>query len=111
MADEVLAFGESAFLQIGEVQIGMAAPRNAAWLALQHSGAGAVRLCLLGDRVRAADLHRLGVATEVVADDQAVPRARAIASTIAAYPADAVAAIKAGMRAGTAQMRGKPIMP
>ncbi|EHP40316.1 enoyl-CoA hydratase [Cupriavidus basilensis OR16] len=104
LAGDFLVCGETAFLQIGEVQIGMAAPRNAAWLALRHSEAVAARLCLLGDRVAAAELHRLGVATEVVADDQVLPRARAIASTIAAYPADAVAAIKAGMRAATAQM-------
>lgn len=104
LAGDFLICGEGAFLQIGEIQIGMAAPRNIAWLALRHSEAVAARLCLLGDRVGGSELLRLGVASEVVADSQVVERAQAIARTIAAYPQGSVAAVKSGLRAATTRM-------
>jgi enoyl-CoA hydratase/carnithine racemase len=104
LAGDLMVCGEGAFLQVGEIGIGMAAPRNAAWLALRHSEAVAARVCLMGDRVSAVDLLRLGIATEVVADDAVVARAQAIAKAIAAFPAHSVQAIKSGMRAATMQM-------
>jgi len=103
-AGDLTVCGEGAFLQVGEIGIGMAAPRNAAWLALRHGEAVAARVCLMGDRVGAADLLRLGIATEVAPDDAVVTRAEAIARTIAAFAAPAVHAIKSGMRAATLQM-------
>jgi enoyl-CoA hydratase/carnithine racemase len=98
----LLIAGETAFLQVGEVQIGMAAPRNVAWLMLRHSEAVAARLCLIGDRVQGPELFRLGLATEVTADDQVVARACVLAARIATYPADGVAKIKTSIRAGSA---------
>ncbi|WP_179405288.1 enoyl-CoA hydratase/isomerase family protein [Burkholderia guangdongensis] len=106
LAGDLLVCGERAFMQIGEIRIGMAAPRNVAWLALRHGEAVAARLCLLGERVPAAELLRLGIATEVVDDARTLARARALAATIAAYPAHAVDAIKGGIRA--ASTRGAP---
>ncbi|MBP0619052.1 enoyl-CoA hydratase/isomerase family protein [Cupriavidus consociatus] len=103
LAGDLMVCGAGAFLQIGEIRLGMAAPRNAAWLALRHSEAVAARLCLLGDRVPAADLLRLGIATEVTDDAQVLDRARELAATIAGFPADGVAAIKGGMRAASAR--------
>ncbi len=104
LAGDLLVSGEGAFLQVGEIGIGMAAPRNAAWLALRHSEAVAARVCLMGDRIGAADLLRLGIATEVVDDAAVVARARAMATAIAAFPAHSVCGIKSGMRAATMQM-------
>ncbi|QYY29170.1 MULTISPECIES: enoyl-CoA hydratase/isomerase family protein [Cupriavidus] len=104
LAGDLMVCGAGAFLQIGEIRLGMAAPRNAAWLALRHSEAVAARLCLLGDRVPAADLLRLGVATEVTDDTQVLDRARDLATTIAAFPAGGVTAIKRGMRAASTRM-------
>ncbi|WP_213954865.1 MULTISPECIES: enoyl-CoA hydratase/isomerase family protein [unclassified Variovorax] len=104
LAADLMVCGEGAFLQVGEIGIGMAAPRNAAWLALRHSEAVAARVCLMGDRIGAADLLRLGIATEVVEDGAVVARAQAIAKAIAAFPAHSVQAIKSGMRAATMQM-------
>lgn len=99
LAGDWLVCGESAFLQIAEIKLGMAAPRNVAWLALRHSEAVAARLCLLGDRVGAAELLRLGIATEVRADDAVIARARELAQTISAYPAQGISAVKRGLRA------------
>lgn len=104
LAGDLMVCGQGAFLQVGEIGIGMAAPRNAAWLALRHSEAVAARVCLMGDRVGAAELLRLGIATEVVDDAQVVARAQAMAQAIAAFPAHSVRAVKSGMRAATMQM-------
>ncbi|MBU4609417.1 enoyl-CoA hydratase/isomerase family protein [Achromobacter sp. GG226] len=104
LAGDVLIAGETAYLQVGEIQIGMAAPRNLAWLVLRHSEAVAARLALLGERVAAPELLRLGVATEVVPDADVVTRAHALAAQIGAYPAAGVAAVKTALRAARAQM-------
>lgn len=60
IAADLLISGETAFLQVGEIQIGMAAPRNVAWLMLRHSEAIAARICLIGDRIAGPELFRLG---------------------------------------------------
>lgn len=95
---DLLIAGESAYVQVGEVQMNSAAPMNMAWLAIRHSEAVAARLALIGDRVPAQELLRLGVATEIVPDDQVVTRARELADTLAAYPAGAAAKIKTAYR-------------
>lgn len=95
---DLLIAGDSAFIQVGEVQMNSAAPMNMAWLAIRHSEAVAARLALIGDRVSAQELLRLGVATEVVPDDHVVARARELADTIAAYPPGAAATIKTAYR-------------
>lgn len=104
LAGDVMLAGESAYLQVGEIQIGMAAPRNLAWLVLRHSEAVAARLALLGERVPAPELLRLGLATEVVADADVVTRAQAMAARLAGFPAEGVSAVKAGLRAASARM-------
>lgn len=104
LAGDLLVCGEGAFMQIAEIRIGMNAPRNMAWLALRHGEAVAARLCLLGERVPAAELLRLGIATEVVADDDVLARARDMAARIAGFPADTVHAIKGTLRAAGARM-------
>ena len=86
LAAPVVVAGESAFLQVGELAIGVAAPMCAAWLHLRHAPAVADRLIFLADRVPAPELLRLGVVTEVVPDDDVLSRAREIADRIASYP-------------------------
>jgi enoyl-CoA hydratase/carnithine racemase len=104
LAGDLLVAGGSAYLQVGEVQIGMPAPRNVAWLALRHGEATVARVCLVGDRIDAAEMKRLNLATEVVADDAVVARAQALAQRIGSYPAEAVASIKTSIRAASAQV-------
>lgn len=98
LAGDLLVCGHGAFLQVGEVRIGMDAPANLAWLLMRHSEAVAARVALVGDRVDAATLLRLGVATEVVADDEVAARCAAIAAGLAACPADAVVRMKTSLR-------------
>jgi len=111
LAGDLLVCGRGAFLQVGEVAIGMAAPRIAAWLALRHSEAVAARLCLTAERVGAGELLRLGIATELADDEQVVGQARERAMAIARYPAGSVAAVKSGMRAATMRMPAGEWMP
>ncbi len=99
LACDLLVVGEGAFLQVGEVQIGMAAPYNLAWLALRHPESTASRLAMLGDRLQGQALVDLNVAHECVADDAVLATASQLAERLAAYPAGAGARIKSGIRA------------
>ncbi|MFM9131817.1 MAG: enoyl-CoA hydratase/isomerase family protein [Actinomycetota bacterium] len=86
LAAHVVVAGEASFMQVSEIAIGVAAPMNQAWLHLRHSPAVADRLTLLADRIAAPELLRLGVVTEVVADDAVLARANELGDRIAAYP-------------------------
>ena len=107
IACDLLVAGRSAYLQVGEIQIDMAAPKNVAWLALKHGEAAAARLCLLGDRMDAATMLRENLACEVADDDQVLVRARALAERIAAFPPNGVPRIKTSLRAAAAGMRAR----
>ena len=98
LACDVLVAGETAYLQVGEVQQGMAAPYNLAWLRLRHSEAVAARLALLGERWLAPELERLGFAVQVVPDAAVVAAATEYAEALADYPTGATERIKAGLR-------------
>ena len=98
IACDYLFVGEQAFLQVGEVQIGMAAPYNMAWLNLRHSERVIAEVTLIGDRLPGAELVRLGLANEAVADDQVLASARALCRRFADFPQGTPAKIKVGMR-------------
>ena len=104
IAGDLVIAGESAQLQVGEVRLGMAAPNNLAWLLMRHSEAVAARLALMGDRIGSAELLRLGVVTEVVADDQVVNRCTELAQEMGRWPLKGVAAIKPAIRSASLGM-------
>lgn len=93
LAADLTVAGEGAFLQVSEIAMGVAAPMNQAWLHLRHSPAVAGRVTLIGDRLPAAELLRLGLVTEVVADERVVIRAQALADRIASHPPRGLAGI------------------
>lgn len=99
LAADLLIAGETAFLQVGEVKMGMAAPYNMAWLRLRHSENVAAKLTITGRRFPGRELAELGVAYEAVPDDAVVETARELTSTLAAYPEGALSRIKAALRA------------
>lgn len=86
LASNVVVAGEGSFLQVSEMQIGVAAPMNQAWLHLRHSPAVADHLMLRAERIPAGELLRLGVVTEVVDDASVLARANELADRIASYP-------------------------
>ena len=99
IACDYLVVGEQAFLQVGEVQIGMAAPYNMAWLNLRHSERVIAEVTLIGDRLSASEMMRLGLANAAVADDQVVSSAQALCQRFADFPPGTPQKIKLGMRA------------
>ncbi|MCB0982115.1 MAG: enoyl-CoA hydratase/isomerase family protein [Acidimicrobiaceae bacterium] len=99
LSGDLVVMGESAFLQVSEMAMGVAAPMCQAWLHLRgHSPAVADRLTFLADRVPAAEALHLGLVTEVVADGEVVPRARELADRIAGYPPAGPAGVAAVWR-------------
>ena len=86
LASNVVVAGETSFMQVSEIQIGVPAPMNQAWLHLRHSPAVADHLTLRAERMSAEELLRLGVVTEVVADDAVLARANELGDRIAAFP-------------------------
>lgn len=106
LACDFLIAGETAFVQVGEIQQGMAAPMNMAWLRLRHSEATAARVALLGDRIAGPDLVTLGLAHATTDDDAVVAGANELATRLAAHDPDGVHRIKRSLRvtsfAGTA---------
>ncbi len=98
-ACDLIVAGESAFLQIGEIQQGANIPMNAAWLKIKTTEFQAARLAFLGDRVKAPELLERGLISEYVADEKVVERCTEIATTLAGYPAGAAMAIKQSIKA------------
>ncbi len=98
-ACDFLVAGQSAYILVGEVQRGMAAPNNLAWLQGKYGEAIALRFALLGEPVPAIELLRLGIAHAVVPDDEVLAQATALADKLAAAPPGAAQAIKQAIRA------------
>ena len=87
LACDLLIVGRESFLQVGEVQIGMAAPYNMAWLALRHPQSIAARLAMVGRRHSGEALHSLGIAYDCVDDADVLSTALDLASAMSEYPA------------------------
>jgi enoyl-CoA hydratase/carnithine racemase len=89
IADETAVFG------LPEVELGIVPSSGGTYRLVRALGpARAKELMLLKPRVDAAEAFRLGVATEVVPDGQALPRALELAAQVAALPALAASAAK-----------------
>ena len=99
LAADLLVAGETAFLQVGEVKQGMAAPYNMAWLRLRHSENTAAQLTLTGRRFPGSELASLGIAHAAVPDDEVLAAGRQLVEELAAYPDGGLARNKTLMRA------------
>ena len=99
LAADLLVAGETAFLQVGEVRMGMRAPFNIAWLRLRHPESIAAKLALTGRRFTGPELTGMGVAHTCVPDAEVLVRAQEMANELASYPAGAVMGAKAAIRA------------
>ena len=97
MACDILIAGETAFIQVGEVQQGAMAPMNLAWFRIKTTEQILARLAFYGDRIAGPDMLRLGLAAECVADDQVLARCREVCQRFAEFPAGATARIKRGI--------------
>ncbi len=99
LAGDLIVAGRDAWLQVGEVRLGMQAPMNLAWLVARYPMATVMQVVLGGERLGADELHRLGIACEVVEDDAVRTRAEELAATIAGFPPGSARRLKtAAMR-------------
>ncbi len=98
LANDFIVMGESAFLHVGEVAMGMAAPMNLAWLQLRGGRGAITELALLGRRMSGEWLERRGLVHAVVPDAEVVDKARELAQELAALPPQATSLMKAQMR-------------
>ena len=98
LANDFIVMGETAFLHVGEVAMGMAAPMNLAWLQLRGGRTAITELALLGRRMSAEWLERRGFVHAVVPDGDVVSKARELAQELAALPPQATSLMKAQMR-------------
>jgi enoyl-CoA hydratase/carnithine racemase len=95
LAGDLIVAGRTAWLQIAEVRLGMNAPMNLAWLVARYPMSTVLQILLTGDRLDGPDLHRHGIAYEVVDDESVRTRAEELATSIAAFPAGAAQRMKA----------------
>lgn len=98
LACDFLVAGETAFLQVGEIQQGMPAPMNMAWLRLRYSEALAGRVTLLGDRLTGPQLVDLGMAYTSVPDDAVLTAVDELTERLAAHEPQGVLRIKTSLR-------------
>ncbi|MBD3647226.1 MAG: enoyl-CoA hydratase/isomerase family protein [Pseudomonadales bacterium] len=95
---DFLIVGKGAFLHGSEVERGMFAPLNLAWLHIRHGYAKSLEMGLLGQRLYGERLYEMGVATRCVADDAVLEASRETAARFASFSTDAVQQLKRGMR-------------
>ncbi len=89
LACDLLVAGDGAFLQVGEVRQGMPAAMNLAWLSGRHPVSVIHQITFTGRRFHGPDLHRLGIALDVVPDDEVLEAAQSLALEIAGFPSAA----------------------
>ncbi|ETR78004.1 enoyl-CoA hydratase [Afipia sp. P52-10] len=98
LGSDLLVAGEGAFLMVGEAAQGAPAPMNLAWLKLRASETVIAQLMLSARRFHGPELHRLGLAFEVVPDAEVLAHARKLSETLAKFPGSGLASTKYAMR-------------
>lgn len=96
---DFLVAERNARLHVLEVERGMVAPVNLVWLHLRFGAGTAIDLALGARSLDGCDLHRLGIATELADDGDALVVARALATRLAGFRAEPMARTKSIVRA------------
>lgn len=99
LAADLLFVGRTAWLQIGEARLGMAAPYNLAWASLRLPESAIARLVFMADRVSGPELLALGIAHRVADDEDVLTQTRAFCAEVASWPEGGLSRIKSGIRA------------
>ena len=108
LAGDLIVTGRTSWLQIAEVRLGMNAPMNLAWLVARYPMSTVLQIVLTGDRIHGPDLHRLGIAHEVVDDDAVRIRAEELATTIAGFPDGSARRLKSSALRLADELAGTP---
>lgn len=102
MACDLLVVGEKSFLQVGEAQLGVAAPNNLRWLLTKYDINRTLQLTLGCARQYGPDLLRLGFAYEMTPDENVLARAVELTERLAGYPHGGGIAMKRAVMAANA---------
>ena len=78
LACDLLLVGEESYLQVGEAQIGMAAPYNLAWMSLRLAEHTIAQMSFVGDKCYGPQLQQQHIAHECVPDDTVLSSAQAL---------------------------------
>ncbi len=97
LAGDLIVVGQTGWIQVGEIGLGMQAPNNLAWLLARHSPATTLRVVLKGDRIAGPEMLSLGLAHEVVPDNAVLHRSIDLAREIASNPAGSGRMLKASI--------------
>ncbi|MFN6936699.1 MAG: crotonase/enoyl-CoA hydratase family protein [Tsuneonella sp.] len=101
---DVRVMAEDALVAESYVKLGIIPGGGGAWLLPRIVGlSNASRMTLTGETIDAATALRYGLASEIVPVEEVLPRAQAIAQTIAANPGHATRMAKRMMREGMDQ--------
>lgn len=98
MSCDFLIAGDGAFLHVSEVERGMMAPMNVAWLTIRFGAARAMELTLGAERTYGPDLVRMGLAVKSVPDDQVLEATRTFADKLASHNPASMAKAKKAIR-------------
>ena len=95
LAGDIVVMGESGYLLLAFVNIGLVPDAGATWLVARGVGrARALEMALLGERMGAAEAKAAGLVTRVVADDAVLAEAQGLAARLAAGPTRAIGMIR-----------------
>ena len=90
--------GEEAFLQVAEVEMGLVAPINVAWLNIRYPYELGFHIAVIGERIYGEDLLRLGISDQCVEDDQVLKVTRELGRRLADYNNEVVKKLKVGLK-------------
>jgi enoyl-CoA hydratase/carnithine racemase len=96
---DLMVAGDESYLQVAEVQQGVAAPMNLAWLRARFSEHLAARIALSGRRLLGPELVTLGIALQSVPEAQVLDTARTLCAELAGYPPAGLLNSKSALRA------------
>ena len=105
LACDLLIVGHSSLLQVGEIQRGMAAPMNLAWLRIRHSEAMAARVILVGEPISGVELSTMGLAHACVDDSHVLTHCSELAHRLATFDVAGVIQMKRALREAYAEGR------
>ncbi|WP_068090330.1 enoyl-CoA hydratase-related protein [Novosphingobium rosa] len=95
LAGDIVVMGESGYLLLAFVNIGLVPDAGATWLVARSAGrARALEMALLGERMGAAEAKAAGLVTRVVPDEAVLGEAQALAARLAAGPTRAIGMIR-----------------
>lgn len=95
LAGDLVVMGESSYLLLAFVNIGLVPDAGATWLIARSVGrARTLELALLGERMKAAEALAAGLVTRVVPDHEVLAEAQGLAARLAAGPSRAIGAIR-----------------